>query len=132
MKGAFIPDQDKPCRNEIAHLLSRATDQTFSNESCNFLSLGCIEGFHVTRGSNNLDSCYQYEILDEANDKILNIKFYDKTLDLIGRDGMQMVGSKLSHILGCKGQYDSFIKRVCQTSSSGLTRLEMSICRSAL
>ena len=44
---------------------------------------------------------------------MLNIKVYDKTLDLIGRDGMQIVGSKLSNILGCKGNYNTFIKRVC-------------------
>ena len=86
----------------------------------------------MNRGSNNFDTCYQYEVIDEANDKLLNIKVYDKTLDLIGRDGMQMVGSKLSHILGCKGQCNAFIKRVCQAQHSGLTRLEMSICRSAL
>ena len=43
-----------------------------------------------------------------------------------------MVGSRLSYILGCKGQCNSFIKRVCQAQSSGLTRLEISICRSAL
>ena len=86
----------------------------------------------MNRGSNNFDTCYQYEILDECNGKMLNIKVYDKTLDLIGRDGMQMVGSKLSNILGCKGHYNTFIKRVCQAQNSGLTRLELSICRSAL
>jgi hypothetical protein len=49
----------------------------------------------VTRGNNNLDTCYQYAVLDEKKDKLLNIKVYDKTLDLIGRDGTQMVGSRL-------------------------------------
>ena len=132
MKGSFIPDQDEPCYNEIKEQLSQAIEHVFSTQICNFLSLGCINGLRVNRGSNNFDTCYQYEILDECNDKMLNIKVYDKTLDLIGRDGMQMVGSKLSNILGCKGQCNAFIKRVCQAQHSGLTRLEMSICRSAL
>ena len=79
-----------------------------------------------------MDTCYQYAVRSEGNDKLLNIKMYDKTLDLIGRDGTQMIGSRISQILGCKSQYNTFIKRVCRAQSSGLTRLEISICRSAL
>ena len=79
-----------------------------------------------------METCYQYAVLDNNKDKLLNIKVYDKTLDLIGRDGTQMVGSRLSQILGCRGQYNTFIKRVCRTQSLGLTRLEISICRNAL
>ena len=79
-----------------------------------------------------MDTCYQYAVLDNNEDKLLNIKVYDKTLDLIGRDGIQMVGSRLRYILGSKGQYNSFIKRVCSAQGTGLTRLEVSICRSAL
>ena len=103
MKGSFLPDLGKSCHNEISQLLSRVIEQVFSTESTNFLSLGSINGLHVIRGDNNLDTCYQYTVLDEANDKLLNIKMYDKTLDLIGRDGTQMVGSRLSQILGCRG-----------------------------
>ena len=66
------------------------------------------------------------------NDKLLNIKIYDKTLDLISRDGRQMVGSRIPEILGCKGYTDPLKKRVCDAQNSGLTRLEVSICTSAL
>ena len=132
MKGSFIPDLRKSSHNEISELLSRAVEQVFSTESTNFLSLNSINGLRVIRGVNNLDTCYQYAVVDEEQEKLLNIKVYDKTLDLIGRDGMQMVGSRLGHILGCKGQYNTFIKRVCQAKNSGLTRLEISICRRAL
>ena len=86
----------------------------------------------MTQGSNNLHTCYQYAVLSESNEKLLNIKMYDKTLDLIGRDGTQMVGSRLNQILGSGHQNNTFIKRVCRAQSSGLTRLEISICRSAL
>ena len=57
----------------------------------------------MIRGNNNLDTCYQYAVVDEKNDKLLNVKVYDKFLDLIGRDGIQMVGSRVGNILGCKG-----------------------------
>lgn len=75
----------------------------FSTNSCNFLSLSSISGLRVIRGNNNLDTCYQYAVVDEKNDKLLNVKVYDKFLDLIGRDGIQMVGSRVGNILGCKG-----------------------------
>ena len=113
MKGSFLPDLGKSYHNEISQLLSRVIEQVFSTDSTNFLSLSSINGLHVIRGDNNLDTCYQYTVLGEENDKLLNIKMYDKTLDLIGRDGTQMVGSRLSQILGCRGQFNTFIKRVC-------------------
>lgn len=87
MKGSFLPDLGKSCHSEISQLLSRVIEQIFSTESTNFLSLSSINGLHVIRGNNNLDTCYQYTVLGEDNDKMLNIKIYDKTLDLIGRDG---------------------------------------------
>ena len=52
-----------------------------------FLSLNIIYDLHLIRGDNNLETCFQYAVLDVENDKLLNIKFYDKTLDLISRDG---------------------------------------------
>ena len=113
-------------------LLDQAITKVFSDKSLNFLSLNNISDFHVVNGNNNLETCYQYAILNEQNEKQLNIKFYDKMLDLIGRDGIQKVGTRLDHILGSHGQYNTFIKRVCQAQHSGMTRLEISICHSAL
>lgn len=103
MKGSFIPDLGNLCHYEISQLLSKAIEQVFSLNSSNFLSLNSVSGLRVTRGDNNLDTCYQYAVLDEEKDKLLNVKVYEKTLDLIGRDGLQMVGSRLGNILGCKG-----------------------------
>ena len=113
MKGSFLPNLGKSYRDEIAQRLSLVIQEVFRSDFCNFLTLGSINGLHLTQGSNNLDTCYQYAVLDEDQDKLLNIKMYDKTLDLIGRDGTQMVGSRLSQILGCRGQFNTFIKRVC-------------------
>ena len=57
----------------------------------------------------------------------MNIKLYDKTLDMIGRDGFQKVGSRLDQVLGAKRELNAFIKRVCEAKRTGLTRLEVSI-----
>ena len=132
MKGSFIPKLGKSCHQEISQQLSRTIEQVFSTNSSNFLSLNSVSGLRVIRGDNNLDTCYQYAVVDKEKDKLLNIKVYEKTLDLISRDGIQMVGSRLGNILGCKGQYNTFIKRVCRAQREGMTRLEVSICRSAL
>jgi len=38
------------------------------------------------RGQNILDTCYQYHVKDDKNARILNVKIYDKLLDLIARE----------------------------------------------
>ena len=103
LKGSFIPNNRKPVYKEIKMRLEQAMTKVFSDQSMNFLSLHKIGDFRVVNGDNNLETCYQYAICNESNEKLLNIKFYDKMLDLIGRDGIKMVGTRLDHILGCKG-----------------------------
>ena len=68
----------------------------------NPLSPGALHDLQVTRGDNNLDTCFQYCVLDADTDKILNIKIYDKVLDLAGRDYFHTVGSRIPEILGSK------------------------------
>jgi len=114
MLGAFLPNESKQLHKEIGEILGQTITEVFQAESHNFLSLGSISDLRVIRGDNNLDTCYQYAVVDGQADKLLNVKMYDKTLDLIGRDGTQMIGSRLDHVLGSSGQYNAFIKRVCQ------------------
>ena len=38
--------------------------------------------------------------MDQNKAKVMTVKVYDKTLDLIGREGCKAVGSRLSQILG--------------------------------
>ena len=87
LKGSFIPDNVDLCHRTITGYLSRAIETIFCTDECNFLSLNSIYDLHLIRGDNNLETCFQYAVLDVENDKLLNIKFYDKTLDLISRDG---------------------------------------------
>lgn len=46
-----------------------------------------MKGLRVVRGDNVLDTCFQYAVLNQEGVRLLNIKIYDKTLDMIGRDG---------------------------------------------
>ena len=132
MEGSFIPTSDKPVFKKIEELLSQSIIKIFNDQSLNFLSLHNINDLKVTKGDNNLETCYQYAILNEEREKVLNIKFYDKMLDLCSRDGIQKVGTRIDHILGSSGKLDTFYKRVCQAQETGMTRLEISICHPAL
>ena len=62
----------------------------------------------------------------------MNIKVYDKILDLVGRDGASIVGSRVREILGCKPQLNSFNKRIRQAKNHGMTRLEISLSQTLL
>ena len=84
----------------MLELLRNVIPMMFLRESTNFLGLDSIEGLRVLHGSNNLATCFQYEVVTKDGEKVLNIKFYDKVLDLVARDGYQMVGSRVNQILG--------------------------------
>ena len=77
--------------------------KVLKTDSLNFLALASINDLRVVPGDNNLETCYQYSVVNEQNYKLLNVKFYDKILDMIGRDGTQMVSTRVDHILGSKG-----------------------------
>ena len=66
------------------------------------------------------------------NKKLLNIKIYDKILDLIGRDGIQRIGSRCNRVLGAKREYNSMVRRAKECQWTGMTRLELSICEAAM
>ena len=106
--------------------------EVFNTHSLNFLALASVNDLRVVNGENNLYTCFQYAVVNERNDRLMKVKFYDKVLDLIGRDGTQMVGTRVDRILGSKGEYNSFIKRIVQAQHTGMTRLEISICAAAL
>ena len=69
---------------------------------------------------------------DNDGKKLLVIKIYNKTLELISRDASFTVGSKVNLILGSKQQLNMFDKRLNQTQCTGMARLEISICDEAI
>lgn len=70
-----------------------------------------VPNLRVCLGDNRLDTCFQYQIKDVSGGKLLNIKIYDKFLDLIGRDGYQIIGSRFDRVIGAKREYSSLLKR---------------------
>ena len=74
-----------------------------------------------------MSTCYQYAVTNETGCKVLGIKFYDKMIDLIGREATLLVGSRVSSIVGSCHSKDAFNERLRQTQRTGLTRLEVSI-----
>ena len=67
----------------------------------------------MVKGQNNLDTCYQYVVKDAYESKLLNVKIYDKMIDLVARDSTHQVGSRINNILGSKGNLSIFEKRLC-------------------
>ena len=103
----------------------------FGDKNKNFLSLERFQGLHVLKGQNNLDTCFQYVVKHATGKQLLNVKIYDKVIDLFAREGTQHVGSRIKQILGSKRNLSIFEKRLCTAQYRGMTRLEVSICRGA-
>lgn len=88
--------------NLVKSKLEIALNTIFAYASSNFYSLNPLSGLCVLRGDNILESCYQFVIKDNEAKKIMVVKFYDKIMDLISREGSHMVGSRINAIVGSK------------------------------
>ena len=108
MKGAFMPGRDNEKKEFIRKKLDVAFNGIITDHWRNFLSLSRALNVRIINGDNNLNSCYQYVVKDSDNEKLLTIKIYDKILDLIGRDGRQMVGSRMATVLNSSQHNDYF------------------------
>ena len=60
------------------------------------------------------------------------VKFYDKLLDLVAREGTHQVGSRMATVLGSSHKLNVFNKRLSRSQYTGLSRLEVSISEEAL
>ena len=74
-----------------------------------------LPGLTVRNGSNSLESCFQYRVVDDEQAQLLVVKFYDKLMDLIGREGYHQVGSRLPSVLGCTYGLSVFQKEISRT-----------------
>ena len=61
----------------------------------------------MRRGDNIRSTCYQYAVSDRAGCKLLVVKFYDKMLDLIGREATHTVSSRIATIVGSSYSLDA-------------------------
>ena len=66
--------------------------------------------------------------MHKKNDKLFEIKIYDKIIDLIAREGYAIVGSRVSDILRSKRSLTLFNKQIRIARFFGMTRLAISIC----
>ena len=110
-----MPTKNDKIYDSMKRLVFNAVKEVFVNNRSNFLSVGRVLDLEVVRGENNLDTCYQYAVKDANKNKILNVKIYDKMLDLVARDGCKRVGSKIATILGKLDKPNSFGKRLSRS-----------------
>ena len=105
--------------------------ETFNSYEANPVSLDLLPDCTVTRGNNNLDTCYQYAVQDSLGCKVLNIKFYDKIIDLVSREATHPVGSRIATIVGASNSKDAFHHEIRECLRTGMTRVEVSVCPAA-
>lgn len=98
--GSFIPCSSNHTYSMIKKLLNDLIGRLFCGEDTNFLSLTKVDDLRVHSGENNLDSCKQFWIKDGERCKLMTVKFYDKLLDLVAREGTHQVGSRMATVLG--------------------------------
>ena len=87
MQGSFIPRMMIISKPWLKSLLQGTINSILSNNDTNFLSLRPVRGLKLVIGDNWLFTCYQYGVQDGCGNKFMNIKLYDKTLELLSRDG---------------------------------------------
>ena len=131
-KGSLLPVDHRDAYTAIKALLKPVLGEIFRDSATNFLSPVALNGLRLKRGDNILASCFQYAVHDGDDLKLLQVKIYDKLMDLVGRDGAAIVGSKIAKVVGCQGTLSAFDKRVSRARWVGMTRLEVSLCSGAL
>ena len=110
-----MPNHEDKVYETMKKLVTNSINEIFVNNNSNFLSVTSILDLYVVRGDNILDFCYQYAVKDANKRKILNIKIYDKMIDLVAREGCKKVGSKIATILGKEDKPNLFGKRLSKS-----------------
>ena len=89
LMGSFIPTDFDEAQKTFRAYLQGLIESNFNDQQTDFLRIGSSFGLKVNRGDNILPTSFQFTVLDQDNSKLLNIKVYDKMLDLFGREGIQ-------------------------------------------
>ena len=132
MAGAFLPVNKGKMEIEIKKRLETVIPKIFDTKGGNMISDKRLPALKVFKGKKTLATCFKYEIRDDEGSHLMTIKFYDKFMDLIGREGSHQVSSRLHTVLGCGRYLTKFQKNITQTQKVGMTRVEISIRRDAL
>jgi len=96
LKGSFIPDNWPETNRRIHEHLQELMDGIYDRPHLHIFPQGPDGSFTVKQGANIFHTSFQYDIIDIDENKLMTIKFYDKTLDLMGREATKAVGSRFS------------------------------------
>ena len=132
LAGAFLPMHACNAYTKIKNRLKLVLPKVFDVQGGNMISQKRLPALKVCPNRNTLDTCFQYDVRDDEGSHLMTVKFYDKFLDLLGREGSHQVGSRLHTVLGCNRVLSPFQKDISRTSRVGLTRVEISIRSDAL
>lgn len=114
MTGSFIASDFEKDFESMKKKIQQTVTEIFQFPDTNFLSSRPIDSLVIQKGSNLLESCFQYEVREKLGAKLLNIKAYDKILDLVGREATHLVSSRLSKVLSSgstPGAFERLISR---------------------
>ena len=125
--GSFIPARASEAYQQIKERLREVFDVVAADSSLNVLPNTSGMGFIVRAGDNRLRTSFQYVVADHQSNKLATVKVYDKTLDLMGREGCKTVGSRFPVILGSKRARGDMERRAWKAQSTGMTRVELSL-----
>lgn len=100
LAGSFLPDADFNCREYIRQETQTALDHLNHQSRLKIHNRRDYSCTRVRPGGNELDTCYQNKVIIGDGHKIMNIKTYFKTTDIIGKNGCHLVGNKLGRALG--------------------------------
>ena len=127
LKGSFIPDNWPEANRKIKERLQQFMDAIIERPDLHIFPQGPDGTFTVKHGANILRTSFQYDVVDKDKTKLMTIKFYDKSLDLMGREGSKTVGSRFSKILGSNSTQGILEESVRLAQHTGLTRVEISL-----
>ena len=97
---------------EMKKVLQQEVSQIFNDLDMNFLSHGMTGDLTVKKGKNSHSSCFQFGVYDDEDRKLFTIKVYDKVLELISRDGRNLVGSRCRTIVGSQRKFNDFSRKL--------------------
>jgi len=125
--GSFLPSDPDTAFKTMLWLISEAMSVAKKDPELYPIYEKSVGGIRVLRGDNNLSSSFHFDVVDDSNRKIIAIKVYDKILDLIGREGVKAVSSRLNIVMGAKHSIGHLEHLIKKAKDQGLSRLEISL-----
>ena len=124
--GSFIPPKNAEVFKLIQKLLQDLVVNLMGNNQLNYYSHQGPIGLEVEPADGTLSTCYRYDVIDQNKNQLLIVKFYDKMLDLVGREGCTLIGTNFPKLIGSTNHINAFQQKLRKAKLKGMTRLEVS------